>query len=130
MRGAASHPSPNGAQAAQYLRWRSKPYGTNLSLWETLQQVDLYRLGNLGSQITTPMLVTETVGERFFPGQSKLLFDSLTGPKVLIPFTEAEGANDHCEPMARSLLEQRMFDWLDDALGLSHVAIAQSNPSS
>jgi hypothetical protein len=22
----------------------------------------------------------------------------------------------HCEPMARSLLEQRMFDWLDETL--------------
>ena len=33
------------------------------------------------------------------------------GPKKLVPFTKAEGADMHCEPMARSLLEQRMFDW-------------------
>jgi len=27
-----------------------------------------------------------------------------------------EGSDRHCEPMARSLLEQRMFDWLDETL--------------
>ena len=31
-----------------------------------------------------------------------------------MPFIKAEGADMHCEPMARSLLEQRMFDWLDE----------------
>ena len=30
--------------------------------------------------------------------------------------TVAEGCNRHCEPMARSLLEQSMFDWLDETL--------------
>ena len=49
-------------------------------------------------------------------GPSRRLYDALPGPKVLVPFTEAEGADMHCEPMARSLLEQRMFDWLDEAL--------------
>ncbi len=33
-----------------------------------------------------------------------------------MPFTSAEGADMHCEPMVRSLLEQRMFDWLDETL--------------
>jgi len=36
--------------------------------------------------------------------------------KRLMPFTASEGADRHCEPMARSLLEQRMFDWLDETL--------------
>ena len=33
------------------------------------------------------------------------------------PFTQAEGASYHCQPLARELTEQRMFDWLDE-----HVA--------
>jgi hypothetical protein len=62
------------------------------------------------------MMVTDPEGEQFWPGQSQRLYDALPGPKVLVPFTKAEGADMHCEPMARSLLEQRMFDWLDETL--------------
>jgi len=43
------------------------------------------------------------------PSQSRRLYDALPGPKVLVPFTKAEGADMHGEPMARSLPEQRMF---------------------
>jgi len=42
--------------------------------------------------------------------------EKLPGTKRLVPFTADEGADRHCEPMARSLLEQRMFDWLDETL--------------
>jgi hypothetical protein len=62
------------------------------------------------------MLITDPEGEQFWPGQSRRLYDALPGPKQLVPFTAAEGADRHCEPMARSLLEQRRFDWLDEAL--------------
>ena len=62
-------------------------------------------------------MITDPEGEQFWPGQSRRLYDALPGPKVLAPFTKAEGADMHCEPMARSLLEQRMFDWLDETLG-------------
>ena len=34
----------------------------------------------------------------------------------LLRFTAAEGAGDHCEMRNRTLLDQRVFDWLDDAL--------------
>ena len=63
-----------------------------------------YRLGNLVQQIRTPIMVTDPEGEQFWPGQSQRLYDALPGPKVLVPFTKAEGADMHCEPMARSLL--------------------------
>ena len=42
--------------------------------------------------------------------------DALPGPKVIVRFNKAEGAEMHCEPMGRSLLEQRMYDWLDETL--------------
>jgi hypothetical protein len=29
-----------------------------------------------------------------------------------VHFTADEGANFHCQPMARLLTDQRMFDWL------------------
>jgi hypothetical protein len=42
--------------------------------------------------------------------------DKIPRAKRLVAFTADEGADRHCEPMARSLLEQRMFDWLDETL--------------
>jgi hypothetical protein len=63
-------------------------------------------------------MITDPDGEQFWPGQSQELFDALPGPKVIVRFTKAEGAEMHCEPMGRSLLEQRMYDWLDDTLGV------------
>ena len=54
--------------------------------------------------------------EQFWPGQSQSLADALPGDHVLQPFTAAEGANFHCQPLARTLTEERMFDWLDGVL--------------
>jgi pimeloyl-ACP methyl ester carboxylesterase len=44
------------------------------------------------------------------------VYDALAGPKTLVRFLAAEGAGDHCELLARSLFNQRMFDWLDGVL--------------
>ncbi len=41
------------------------------------------------------------------------IYAALTGTVTLSHFLVAEGASDHCAMMARSLLHQRMFDWLD-----------------
>ncbi len=41
---------------------------------------------------------------------------ALIGPKTLLRFTAAEGAGDHCEMGARSLLNRRVLDWLDATL--------------
>ena len=100
----------------QEMEWRAKPFGTQDSAYDLFQAVEQYRLGDLVQQIRTPIMVTDPEGEQFWPGQSQRLYDALPGPKMLVPFTKAEGADMHCEPMARSLLEQRMFDWLDETL--------------
>jgi hypothetical protein len=101
------------------MEWRAKPYGSGQSTFATFKKVEQYRIDDLVSSISTPLMVTNPEGEQFWPGQSQRLFDSLPGPKVLVPFTKAEGADLHCEPMARALLEQRMYDWLDDTLNVS-----------
>jgi dienelactone hydrolase len=100
----------------QEFAWRAKPYGIS-DAFELFVAVGTYKLdpGVIG-RITTPLLVTDPEGEQFWPGQSKQLYDALTGPKRLVQFTAAEGADRHCEPMARSLVEQRIFDWLDETL--------------
>jgi hypothetical protein len=67
-------------------------------------------------QITTPLLITDPEGEQFWPGQSRQLYDRLPGPKQLLRFTSDEGAQGHCEPLARAVRDTRIFDWLDDHL--------------
>jgi hypothetical protein len=99
----------------QTMAWRAKPYGT-ASPYDTFTAVREYTLEGLADRITTPLLITDPEGEQFWPGQSRRLYDAVAVPKRLVAFTAAEGAAGHCEPMARTLLEQRMFDWLDEVL--------------
>lgn len=43
-------------------------------------------------------------------------YAALSCPKKLLRFTDAEGAGGHTEVTNRSLLNQRVLDWLDDTL--------------
>ncbi len=97
---------------------RMYPFGTT-SFAEAVTMVSEYKLGDLASQITTPLLIADPEGEAFWPGQSRLLYDALPGEKALVRFTAAEGADLHCEPKALGLRAQRFFDWLDAQLGLA-----------
>ena len=103
------------AAEQQNWAWRAKPYGKT-SAYDVFTEARRYTLDGVVSQITTPMLITDPEGEQFWPGQSRRLYDALPGPKQLVGFTAAEGADRHCKPMARALLEQRIFDWLDETL--------------
>lgn len=102
---------------AATLAARGRPYGIeSSSRFELYQAVSAYRLSGEEQQITTPLLVTDPEGEQFWPGQSQQLYDRLPGPKELVTFSAHEGAGGHCEPMARSLRDTRIFDWLEGYL--------------
>jgi hypothetical protein len=95
------------------LTFRGYPYGLeNGSRFELFRTVTEYRLGDEIEHITTPLLITNPEDEQFWPGQAQQLYDRLPGTKELVTFTAAEGANRHCEPMARSLRDARIYDWL------------------
>ncbi len=64
------------------------------------------------------MLVTDPENEQFWPGQPRRLYEALGCPKELVCFTAVECADSHCEPKAHGLREQRIFDWLDETLGV------------
>jgi hypothetical protein len=98
--------------------FRARPYGRP-SPYDTLKAVEQYNLRDVVGQIRCPMLITDPEGEQFWPGQSQELYDLLTGPKVLVKFTAADGADLHCEPKAPGLRAMRIFDWLDATLGLT-----------
>ncbi len=96
--------------------FRARPYGAT-DPFEVYQQAVQYRVdADTVGRITCPVLVTDPEGEEFWPGQSERLYDMLPGKKEIVHFTAAEGADLHCQPMGRSLTDQRVFDWLDATL--------------
>ncbi|MBV9543255.1 MAG: prolyl oligopeptidase family serine peptidase, partial [Chloroflexi bacterium] len=111
QQGLASDPA-----AAATLAFRSRPFGFS-SAFDTYTAVKQYALTNdIVDQIRCPMLIASPEGEQFWPGQSEQLYQALPGPKTLVAFTRAEGADLHCEPKAPGLRAQRIFDWLDATL--------------
>ena len=48
-----------------------------------------------------------------------MVIEAISQPKVLQRFTGAEGAGMHTEALARTFYHQRMFDWLDETLGIT-----------
>ena len=97
---AIESPSEDMTPAAQQeFAWRAKPYGDQPSIYATFKTAEWYRLGDEVAQIKTPMMITDPEAEPFWPGQSQQLYDMLPGTKVLVTFTNAEGAGRHCEPM-------------------------------
>jgi hypothetical protein len=95
------------------LAWRMRPYGVT-SYFDFFTAAEQYRLTESDlAAIGCPMLITDPEHEQFWPGQSARLADALTSPVTLLPFTAAEGADGHCEPLAAGLRGERIFDWLD-----------------
>ena len=100
---------PNRALMA----YRMRPYGTD-SPYDFFTAARGYSLTDeVIGQITCPMLVTDPDHEQFWPGQSQQLYEKLPADKTLIRFTEAEGADSHCEPAGNGIRGERVFDWLD-----------------
>src|SRR4051812_16163188 len=102
-------------EVAAQIAFRTRPYGLP-TLFDTIQAARQYTLAGVAQRIRCPMLITDPDNETFWPGQSQQLYDALTGPKALVRFTEAEGADLHCEPKTPALRAQRIFDWLDATL--------------
>ena len=84
-------------RAAATLAFRMRPYGL-ASPFDTLRDVQQYRLDGVAQRIRCPLLITDPEGESFWPGQSQQLYDALPGPRALVRFTAAEGGDLHCEP--------------------------------
>jgi hypothetical protein len=97
--------------------FRARPYQKD-TYYDTLSEVLKYKItDDVAAAITTPLFITDPEDEQFWPGQSKALADKLSGTGQLSHFTAEEGANFHCQPLARALTDQRMFDWLDGIIG-------------
>ncbi len=99
----------------QVIEWRMKPYMAK-SFYHQFKAVQQYNVRDVIKQIQCPMFIADPDDEQFWPGQSKDVYEALACPKTIVRFTAGEGANWHCEPKARGLYDQRMFDWLATVL--------------
>jgi pimeloyl-ACP methyl ester carboxylesterase len=86
------------------------------TLGEYLRATVPFDLGGRLTSIGCPTAVTAAEDDPL--GRSaEQVYDALSSAKGLLRFGSAEGAGDHCEMRNRGLLDQRVFDWLDDVLG-------------
>ncbi|PRY49001.1 prolyl oligopeptidase family protein [Geodermatophilus tzadiensis] len=90
--------------------FRARPYGIS-DPFDLFTAVRQYDLRGVAADIRTPLLVTDPVGEQFFPGQPAELAGLLTAPHELVHFTAADGADLHCQPLAQRLLTARVYAW-------------------
>jgi hypothetical protein len=102
-------------EAARTLAFRSKPYGLT-DPFDLFTEVRKYQVRDVAARITTPLLVLDPDDEQFFPGQPRQLYDLLPGEKEILEFSQAQGANFHCQPTGRQLTHTQMLDWLADHL--------------
>jgi Prolyl oligopeptidase family len=99
------------------VRFHGEPYGHNGgSIFRLFSTITAYHVGDEVQKIDTPILVTESNGERLWPGQSRQLYSRLPGPKMIVTFSTEEGAGGHCEPLAQAVREAHIFDWLAEHL--------------
>ncbi len=94
------------------------------SLADYMKTVSAFTLeGRLGS-IRCPTLLTAAENDPLSTSAPRVL-DGLQCRKTLIQFRASEGAGEHCELGNRSLLDQRVFDWLDQTLAEEHPSLGK-----
>jgi pimeloyl-ACP methyl ester carboxylesterase len=84
------------------------------SLSDCMQKMRQYTLDGIAGQIECPTLVCDAEEDHMFTGQPRMLFDALRCPKSYLLFTADDAAEEHCHAGATLLLNQRIFDWLDE----------------
>lgn len=105
-------------------------YGTDILQAARAGKVftDLYDLGttlmkftvaDVAGKVTAPTLGTTYENDHLVEPpdqQGPVVYSLLTGPKTWHKFTAAEGADQHCAPMAPQVRNQAVYDWIDTVL--------------
>lgn len=106
-------------EADRMLRWSimQRGYWANgvRDLQAFISRTARFTLRDRVEEIRCPTLLTAAENDPLAAATAQF-HDALTCPKILMRFTAAEGAGGHTEMTNRSLLNQRVLDWLDDTL--------------
>lgn len=129
----AAFPNIDPALLDPMAKWLNSPEAPPMLYWRLVQRgfwvdgvdnvfdffVDAlrYELSRVAGNIACPTFISFPDHDPIAAGASKL-YAAINQPKELVPFSTAEGAGMHCQMMARTLYHQRMYDWLDDTLGI------------
>ena len=105
------------------LRHTTEGWGLRRCLWvhglddpmDYFRLTQQYTLEGRIDQICCPTLVCSAENDEIGASADKL-YSGLTCEKTRLVFTAKEGAGAHCEAGARSVFNQRAFDWLDSML--------------
>jgi len=101
-----------GFSQAMYVFGAGKPS-------ELIELARKYRYRDDLGKITCAALVMDGTAEDVLgPGQPKEMYDLLTGPKTYMLFSAKDVGDLHCQVGALDLANERMFDWLDEHMGL------------
>jgi pimeloyl-ACP methyl ester carboxylesterase len=128
----AAFPDIDPALLEPFEEWLRGPDAPSMLRWSLIQRglwvngvdsvydyaVDMFRyeLSTVAKNIACPTFLSKAEADPV-ADYAPELNAAITAPKVLVPFTVAEGAGMHTEALARTLYHQRMFDWLDETLG-------------
>jgi hypothetical protein len=104
---------------AEMIASRGRPFG-HATAYDTFVAASQYNLRGVIGRVVTPLLITDPDEETFWPGQSTEMYAQLTGERKIVRFSRANGADRHCEPMARQLVELVMLDYFEDCLLKRH----------
>ncbi len=112
---AAMAEAAKNPKMAEVMAARGRPFAKPTA-YDTFAAALEYNLRDVIGRIKTPLLITDPDEETFWPGQSKELYEKLTGERELLHFSRDDGANWHCEPMGRVAVELKMLDYFQDHL--------------
>ncbi len=114
-------PIAQAIHASRPQRWAIEQRGFHVhgveTLAEYLRAITPFTIEDRLAQITCPAALTAAEDDPL-ARTAEQIYDALPNSKsVLLRFATSEGAGEHCEVRNRSLLDQRVFDWLDTVLG-------------
>ena len=114
-------PIAQAIHASRPQRWAIEQRGFQVhgveTLAEYLRAITPFTIEDRLAQVTCPAVLTAAEDDPL-ARTAEQIYDALPNSRsALLRFATAEGAGDHCEVRNRSLLDQRVFDWLDTVLG-------------
>lgn len=83
---------------------------------EFMRLMQGYTLDGRVRDISCSMLVLDSSGDRLTGGQATILYDSLECPRQYVLFTQAQGADEHCQMGAVEVSNEAIFCWLEQEL--------------